>query len=132
MLVYCLGYRGVIRLHCRRFRSGLYFYRTLLYKCKTHESSGKFYNRLYCLRIPANLNFLSCYPSQHLQASVTAMHSSPLRVDDVHEGWLQAGAANKEAIDIGLLGQLTAVLLCYTSSIKNTSLVGGFRRNFVL
>lgn len=55
------------------------------------------------------------------------MHSCLLGVDDVDKSGLQAGTANEETVDIGLLGQLSAVLLGHTASVQDTGLLGGLR-----
>ena len=39
--------------------------------------------------------------------------------------WLQAGAADQETINIGLLGKIAAVLLAHTAPVNNP---GGFGR----
>lgn len=44
-------------------------------------------------------------------------------------GRLQAGTANKEAVDIGLLGELAAVLLADGATVDDTDLVLGLGRN---
>lgn len=46
-------------------------------------------------------------------------------VDDVDEGGLQAGTADEETIDIGLLGQLLAVLLADGAAVDDADVVGG-------
>lgn len=62
-------------------------------------------------------------PQSSLEPRVTAMHSCLVRVDDIVERGLQARASNEESIDIRLLRQLRAVLLCHTSSVKNAGLL---------
>lgn len=53
-------------------------------------------------------------------------------VDDVDEGWLQAGTANQEAIDISLLAELLAVLLADTAAVQDAGLVGSLVVNVLL
>jgi hypothetical protein len=60
------------------------------------------------------------------------MYSRLIRVDDIDKGGLQAGTSNQETIDIGLLGQLRAVLLGNTATIQNTGLLGGLRGDLLL
>ena len=47
-------------------------------------------------------------------------------------GWLQASAANQEPIDIGLLSQISAVLLGNTSAIEDASVFGSLSRDSLL
>lgn len=60
------------------------------------------------------------------------MHSSRVGVDDVDESRLQAGTANEETVDVGLLGQLGGVLLRHTSTVEDTGLVGGLGGDLLL
>lgn len=50
------------------------------------------------------------------------MHLLP-GVDDVNKGRLQAGTADEEAINVGLLAQLLAVLLANTTTIQDAGLI---------
>jgi len=60
------------------------------------------------------------------------MYSCLVAVDDVDEGRLQAGAADEEAVDVGLLGKLAAVLLRHAASVQDTGLLSGLRRDLLL
>jgi len=60
------------------------------------------------------------------------MHSCLVAVDDVHKLGLQAGAANKEAVNVGLSSQLPAVLGRDTAAIQDARLVRGLGRNLLL
>lgn len=60
------------------------------------------------------------------------MHSCLLAVDDVNKRRLQAGATDKETIDIRLLRQLTRVLLGHASSVQDTGLLSGLGRDLLL
>lgn len=44
-------------------------------------------------------------------------------VDDIHEGGLQAGTTNQEAVNVGLLAQLLAVLLANTATVQDARLI---------
>lgn len=44
-------------------------------------------------------------------------------IDDVNESGLQAGTANQEAVNVGLLGQILAVLLADTATVQDAGLV---------
>lgn len=44
-------------------------------------------------------------------------------VDNVDKRRLQAGTANKETVNIGLLGKLLAILLRDTSAVQDTGLL---------
>jgi hypothetical protein len=46
-------------------------------------------------------------------------------VDNVDEGRLQAGTANQETVDIGLLGQLAAVLLADGATVDDADVLRG-------
>lgn len=46
-------------------------------------------------------------------------------VDDIHESGLQAGATNQEAVNVGLLAQLLAVLLTDTTTVQDARLIRG-------
>lgn len=52
----------------------------------------------------------------------SSVHSL-VRVDDVDESGLQAGTANEETVNVGLLGQLLAVLLADTAAVQDAGLV---------
>lgn len=60
------------------------------------------------------------------------MNSSRVRVDDINESRLQASTANKEAVNVGLLRELAAVLLRHATSIKNASLLRSLRGYLLL
>lgn len=51
------------------------------------------------------------------------MHSCLVAVDDIHKLGLQARAANKEAVNVRLLGQLLAVLGRDTAAVQDARLV---------
>lgn len=53
-------------------------------------------------------------------------------VDDVDEGRLQAGAANKETVNVGLLGQLLAVLLADTAAVQDAGVFRGLGGHVLL
>lgn len=53
-------------------------------------------------------------------------------VDDIHEGGLQAGATNQEAVNVGLLAQLLAVLLADTATVQDARLVRSLVTNALL
>jgi hypothetical protein len=67
-----------------------------------------------------------------LQTRTTAMYSCLVAVDDIDEGRLQAGAADEEAVNVGLLGKLAAVLLRHAASVQDPSLLGRLRRDLLL
>lgn len=54
------------------------------------------------------------------------MHSSRVGVDDVDKSGLQASTSNKEAVDISLLCELGAVLLCDATTVENAGLLCSF------
>lgn len=60
------------------------------------------------------------------------MDSSRVRVDDVDKGGLQAGAANKETVNVSLLGQFRAVFLRHTTTVENAGLLSGLGGNLLL
>lgn len=47
-------------------------------------------------------------------------------IDDVHKLWLQGGTANKEAIDVGLLGQLLGIGSGHRAAILDAQRFGYF------
>lgn len=56
---------------------------------------------------------------------------APLATEEIDErkkkkltSWLQAGTSNKEAVDVVLLGEFTAVLLADTATVDDASVVG--------
>jgi hypothetical protein len=51
------------------------------------------------------------------------MHSCLLSIDDVDKRGLQASTADQEAIDVGLLGQLIAVLLRHAAAVQDARLL---------
>lgn len=60
------------------------------------------------------------------------MHSCLVGIDDVHKRGLQAGATNKEAVNVSLLGQLVAVLLRHAAAVEDTGLLRSLRRDLLL
>jgi hypothetical protein len=60
------------------------------------------------------------------------MHSRLLSVDNIDKRRLQAGAADKEAIDIGLLSQLAAVLLRDAAAVQDPGLLSCLRGDLLL
>jgi hypothetical protein len=60
------------------------------------------------------------------------MYSCLVAVDDVNKRRLQASTADKESIDIGLLGQLAAVLLRHTATVQDARLLRSLARDFLL
>jgi hypothetical protein len=68
-----------------------------------------------------------------LMMSTTISTVSPRDITDILTqaltGRFQASAANQESINIWLLGQIAAVLLGNTSTVKDTSSLCGFRRD---
>lgn len=52
------------------------------------------------------------------------MYSCLVAVDDVDKRRLQAGAADEEAVNIRLLGELAAVLLRHAATVQDTGLLG--------
>ena len=65
--------------------------------------------------------------------STTISTVSPRDITDILTqaltGRFQTSTANQESINIWLLGQIAAVLLGNTSTVKDTSSLCGFRRN---
>lgn len=55
-----------------------------------------------------------------------------LGVDDVSEGRLQAGAADEETVNVGLLGELLAVLLADRATVDDAGLVGSLLADVLL
>lgn len=74
----------------------------------------------------------SIYYNTHLQPRLATMHSCLVGIDDIHKRRLQAGTANKEAIDISLLGQLVAVLLRHAAAVEDTGLLRSLGRNLLV
>ncbi len=60
------------------------------------------------------------------------MNSRRVGVDNVNKRRLQRRTANKETIDISLLGQLAAVLLVDAAAVQNTRLLRRLGRDFLL
>ena len=60
------------------------------------------------------------------------MDSCLFAVDDVDEGRLQAGTTDQEPIDIGLLRQLSSVLLRNAATIEDPSLLSCLRGDRLL
>lgn len=60
------------------------------------------------------------------------MYSCLVGVDDVVESRLQRSAANQEAINVGLLRELTAVLLGHTASIQDACLLSSLGGDLLL
>lgn len=50
-------------------------------------------------------------------------------IDDVHELWLERGAANEETIDVGLLGQLLGIGGRHRATVLNAQTVGHILRD---
>lgn len=46
-------------------------------------------------------------------------------------GWLQAGTANQESVNVGLLSELTAVLLADTATVDDPSVLGDLGRDLL-
>lgn len=57
---------------------------------------------------------------------------SLVRVDDVDESRLQAGTANQETINVGLLGQVLAVLLADAATVQDARLLRCLGRDLLL
>lgn len=55
-----------------------------------------------------------------------------LAVDDVDEGGLEAGTADEEAINVGLLAQVTAVLLVHAATVEDPRLVSNLVADLLL
>jgi len=53
---------------------------------------------------------------------VSIMSPAMFQIDKL-TSWLQAGAANKEAVNVGLLGKLTAVLLADGATVDDTDVI---------
>jgi hypothetical protein len=53
-------------------------------------------------------------------------------VDNVHKCRLQASTSNQEAIDVGLLRQLLAVLLSHAAAIQDACLLSSLIRDLLL
>lgn len=60
------------------------------------------------------------------------MYSCLVGVDDVVESRLQRSATNQEAINVGLLRELTAVLLGHTASIQDACLLSSLGGDLLL
>ena len=53
-------------------------------------------------------------------------------VDDVDERRLQRSTTDEETIDVGLLGELAAVLLVDTAAVQDTGLLSSLGRDLLL
>ena len=60
------------------------------------------------------------------------MYSCLVGVDDVVEGRFQRSAANQEAINVGLLRELTAVLLSHTATVQDACLLSSLGGDLLL
>ena len=60
------------------------------------------------------------------------MNSCGVGVDDVDERRLQRSTANKETVNVGLLGELAAVLLVDGATVQDTGLLGSLGRDLLL
>jgi hypothetical protein len=60
------------------------------------------------------------------------MHSCGLGVDDVDERRLQAGTADEETVNVGLLGKLLAVLLADAAAVQDTGLLSSIGGDLLL
>lgn len=60
------------------------------------------------------------------------MNSRRVGVDDVDERRLQRSTADKETVDIGLLGKLAAVLLVDTAAVQDAGLLRSLGRDLLL
>lgn len=67
-----------------------------------------------------------------LQSRAAAMNSRRVGVDDVDERRLQRSAADKETVDIGLLGKLAAVLLVDAAAVQDAGLLRSLGRDLLL
>lgn len=54
-----------------------------------------------------------------------------MAVDDVNKRRLQAGTADEEAVNVGLLGKLLAVLLRDTAAVQDARLLRSLGRDFL-
>jgi hypothetical protein len=60
------------------------------------------------------------------------MHSCLVGIDDVDKRGLQASAANEEAVNVWLLGQLVAVLLRHAAAVQDARLLRRLSRDLLL
>ena len=60
------------------------------------------------------------------------MNSRGVGIDDVDKRRLQRSTANKEAVDIGLLGKLAAVLLVDAAAVQDAGLLRSLGRDLLL
>jgi hypothetical protein len=74
-----------------------------------------------------HLNMFQRYACLYTTRSQPAMHSCLVRIDDIDKRRLQASAANKEAVDVGLLCQLIAVLLRHAAAVQDARLLRRLR-----
>jgi hypothetical protein len=78
-----------------------------------------------------HLNTFQRYAWLYTTRSQPAMHSCLVRIDNVDKRRLQASAANKEAIDVGLLRELIAVLLRHAAAVQDARLLCRLRRHLL-
>lgn len=60
------------------------------------------------------------------------MNSCRVGVDDVDKRRLQGSTANKETVNVGLLGKLAAVLLVDAASVQDAGLLSSLGRDLLL